>query len=378
MIVFTSICMNYLPKALVLGESLKEHNKDIKFYIILLERELPKELPADANKIVDKFILAKDIGFTDFDKFIFKHSIVEAATSVKGRALVYLLENESDKVVYIDPDIKIYNSLKELSDLLDKHEIILTPHQTIPEKNEFDITNNELCSLQHGVYNLGFLAVRNGSEGMRFANWWCNRLELYCYDDIPKGIFTDQRWCDLAPAFFDVYILKDPGYNFAPWNLSTRKLKMKNNKIVVNDKYELFFIHYSGFDSGGNEVVYNYYAPNKNSVEQKLRNEYIKEMNNNGQDYLGKYEWSYDRYFNEEKIDRNIRIKYRDKKYFDEIDVNPFSLSNRHLDLLLKDEENHIEIKDNASLLRRIFRRIVPLRVRKALLILLGKESKIQ
>lgn len=367
MIVYTSICMNYLPKALILGESLKKNNKDIKFYVILLEREVPKEWPKEAEEIVDEVILAKDVGFDDFDKFIFKHSIVEAATSVKGRALVYLLENYSEKVVYLDPDICVYNSLQELSDLLDQHEIILTPHQTIPEKNEFDIINNELCSLQHGIYNLGFVAVRNGKEGMRFARWWKERLELYCYDDIPKGIFTDQRWCDLAPAYFDVHILKDPGYNFAPWNLTTRKLKKKNGKIKVNDKYELFFIHYSGFDSGANEVVYNYYAPDKNSVENQLRDEYIKIMYSKGQNYLGDYHWSYDSYFDGSAIERNIRIKYRDKKYFQVIDVNPFSLSNEHLQVLLSEGEENLPMEPMPeSVFRNLTRRILPLKVRKA------------
>ena len=219
MVVYTSICMNYLPKALTLGKSLKETNKDVKFYIILLEREIPKDWPKSANNVVDEVILAKDLGWDDFDKYIFKHSIVEASTAIKGQALVYLLKNVDDKVLYIDPDIKVYGSLKHLSDILDEKEIILTPHLTIPESNKTDIDNNELCALQHGVYNLGFVGVKNGKEGMKFANWWNDRLHLYCYDDIPRGIFTDQRWIDLAPAYFDVYILKDPGYNMAPWNL---------------------------------------------------------------------------------------------------------------------------------------------------------------
>ena len=30
MVVYTSICMNYLPKALILGESLKKYNSNIK------------------------------------------------------------------------------------------------------------------------------------------------------------------------------------------------------------------------------------------------------------------------------------------------------------------------------------------------------------
>ena len=230
--------------------------------------------------------------------------------------------------------------MDNLSKILDEHDIVFTPHLTIPELNEIDIQNNELCALQHGVYNLGFVAVRNSDEGIKFAKWWDNRLELYCYDDIPKGIFTDQRWCDLAPAYFNVFILKDPGYNMAPWNLSTRKISYKNKKILVNDKYELVFFHYSGFDSGANEVVFNYYVPDKNNYLYKLRNEYIKEMKENGQETLGTYIWSYDKYFNGEKIDRDIRIKYRDTKLFKTIEVNPFSLSNNHFENIYFNEQN--------------------------------------
>jgi len=370
MLVYTSICMNYLPKALTLGKSLKKTNKNVKFFIVLLEREIPKEWPKAADKIVDKVILAKDLGFDDFDKFIFKHSIVEASTSVKGHALVHLLENYDDKVLYIDPDIKVYSSLQELSNILDKHPIILTPHLTIPEENEIDINNNELCALQHGVYNLGFVGVKNNKEGMRFATWWRDRLSLYCYDDIPRGIFTDQRWCDLAPAYFDVYIMKNPGYNMAPWNLSTRKITYKDNKVLVNDKYELVFFHYSGFDSGANETVFNYYVPDKKNYIYKLRNEYIKEMNENGQEVIGNYQWTYDQYFNKEKIDRNIRIQYRDMKLFNTIDTNPFSLSNEHLNYLMNGNlvinQKQEKIKKD-SLLRNLVRRLVPLKLRKLL-----------
>src|SRR5574344_427865 len=365
MIVYTSICMNYLPKALTLGKSLKETNKNIKFYIILLEREIPKNWPSYANNYVDKVILAKDLGFNDFDKFIFKHSIVEASTSVKGKALVYLLENESNKVVYIDPDIKVYNSLEPLSKMLDTKDIILTPHLTIPENNETDIQNNELCALQHGVYNLGFVAVKNGKEGMKFANWWNDRLQLYCYDDIPRGIFTDQRWCDLAPAYFDVLILKNPGYNMAPWNLSTRTITLKKDKILVNSEFELVFFHYSGFDSGANQTVFDYYVPDKSNPIYKLRDEYISEMNSFGQSDYGQYQWTYDTYFDGTKIDKKVRIKYRDTKYYDAIDVNPFSLSNDHLkDMLGITPQYKV---DNAGLFRRIVRRIIPLKVRKKL-----------
>ncbi len=49
--------------------------------------------------------------------------------------------------------------------------------------------------------------------------------------------FTDQRWCDLVPSLFDrVHIERDPGYNVASWNLSTRRIQiLATGNIVVNN-----------------------------------------------------------------------------------------------------------------------------------------------
>lgn len=375
MLVYTSICMNYLPKALILAKSLKEFSSDVTFCIVLVEKEIPDVWPEVANDFVDEVILAKDLGFKDFDKFIFKHSIVEASTSIKGQALVYLLENKDDKVVYIDPDIKIYKSLKELSNLLDENDIILTPHLTIPEIKEEDIQHNELSALRHGVYNLGFLAVKKSEEGLKFAKWWRNRLGLYCYDDIPMGIFTDQRWVDLAPAYFNVFILKNPGYNMAPWNLSTRKLKLIDNKLIVNDKYELVFFHYSGFDSGANEKVFNRYVPDKQDYIYKLRNDYIDEMNYFGQEEIGKHPWSYDYYISGEEINRKTRILYRNKKLENNISENPFTLNENKLKEIMgiknKPKKSSKSIKpsknnnpQNSSNVKKIYKKVVPLKIR--------------
>ena len=58
-----------------------------------------------------------------------------------------------------------------------------------------------IFSSVHGVFNLGFVGVRNCSEGRRFARWWAQRLLKYCHDDLPAGLFTDQKWVNLAPCF---------------------------------------------------------------------------------------------------------------------------------------------------------------------------------
>ena len=152
----------------------------------------------------------------------------------------------------------------------------------------------------------------------------------------------------------------------APWNLSTRKITYKNNKILVNDKYELVFFHYSGFDSGANEIVFNYYVPDKTNYIYKLRDEYVKEMNENEQSSIGKYPWTYNCYFNGEPINRDIRRQYRDTKLITTIEENPFALSDNHLYKMMNPNEESSG-NDDVSIGRKVFRKIVPLSVRKKL-----------
>ena len=76
-----------------------------------------------------------------------------------------------------------------------------------------------------GAYNLGFIAVAPRDDVIALLAWWHERLAVDCIIDHATGYFVDQRWMDLAPGFVsDLHILRDPGYNVAYWNLSSRRL----------------------------------------------------------------------------------------------------------------------------------------------------------
>src|SRR5205085_5341651 len=110
--------------------------------------------------------------------------------------------------------------------------------------------DNELSALRHGIYNLGFLGVRNGEEGRRFASWWADRLQQFCYDDIPRGLFTDQRWADLIPAYFpDHKVLRDAAYNVCTWNLTHRNVTGPLRDGLLVNGQAIAFYDFSGLDS---------------------------------------------------------------------------------------------------------------------------------
>lgn len=77
---------------------------------------------------------------------------------------------------------------------LQRNSLLITPHQVDPAISENGVRDEEICSLKYGVFNFCFFAVRRNEEGFRFLNWWNSRLMNYCYDDIPNGLFTDQKW----------------------------------------------------------------------------------------------------------------------------------------------------------------------------------------
>lgn len=322
MLICTSICANYLPKAMALAESLKAVNPEHVFLVCLTEREAP--LVAMDFGAFDEVVLAKDLGFPNFESFIFKHSIVEASTAVKGQLFRYLFQAfpEQDGFVYLDPDVLLYSDLLEIQELFVKEDIILAPHLLRPGNLQMEIS-----SLKHGVFNLGFLAVRRSDEAKRFVDWWTQRLEDHCRDDIPGGIFTDQKWINLAPCFFNVHILKHEGYDFATWSLMTTPMTRRDGKLYAGND-PLRFVHFSGYDNGSLQWAMGEWLKNDpKSPFFELFVDYEAKLQRHGQQELGKLAWSYGVYDSGEAISPLARKTFRDC-LGGRLD-SPFSASNR-------------------------------------------------
>ena len=227
---FTSATFAYLDRVRVLAETLRRHHPEWVFWLCLVDSEPPGFVFDRAQEGIDRVVRIVELGIPDLCRWMFMHDVVELCTAVKGPMLCKLLDSGTRKVVYLDPDIAVLESLSPIEALLDRYDVVFTPHQLEPEADYQAICDNEIGSLKHGVYNLGFFAVANTAEGKRFAAWWRDRLLQFCFDDIPSGLFTDQRWCDLVPAFFsNVHVLRDSGYNVASWNLSRRPISIEKD-----------------------------------------------------------------------------------------------------------------------------------------------------
>jgi hypothetical protein len=322
---FTSLTNNYIPKARILAKSLKKFHPDWVFNVALNE-PLPEQFQIE-NEPFDNLITMDELGIPSLESWIFQHKVTEICTAVKGYVAAYLFEKKgAEKVIYLDPDIAVFNSLQPIADLLDQHPIILAPHVCKPEEQMDDIINYEIGSLRWGVFNLGFFAVSHCEQGTAFIDWWKERLLYFCRDDIPSGLFTDQRWCDLAPIFFDqLYILRDPEYDVATWNLSQRDVNISADGTIVVDNNPLRFYHFSGYDSGaGSSMVDKIISNGRNSVVREIWDWYARQLSANGQSEFSVLEWYYDRFDNGEKISSEMRILYRSRPDLQAHFMNPF------------------------------------------------------
>jgi len=332
--IYTSISLNYLPKARILAKSIKRFHPQWTFHLLISDR-------LDGNNksffdiqndegLFDRVIWIEDLEIKNIHQWIFKHSIVEICTAVKGPYLQQLVKEGCEKIIYLDPDIAVFNNLNPLTDLLEDHAILLTPHLLDYSDNERSILDNEIAgTLRHGIFNLGFFAINSQkTDGKGYANWWGNRLLNYCFADYDMGLFTDQKWCDLVPAYFeDYYVVRDPGYNTASWNIDKRLLSISaDGQILVNNKFPLRFYHFTGYDSGAGALMTQKYS-NGNQIVNEIWGWYHLQLTQNSHNTMGKAKWHYDYYDNGIKITKADRQLYRARKDLQVLFPDPFKTS---------------------------------------------------
>ncbi len=239
----TIIARNYLAHARILATSFLAHHPRGTFTLLLIDDE---QRTFDESGEPFRCVRLSDIGLApaQIARLVALYDVTELATAVKPRLLSHLLSGGFAGVIYLDPDIKIYGSLDEAARLANQHGIVLTPHMLAPlPKDGRHVTDFHI--LAAGVYNLGFIAV--GARAEPFITWWWEKTQREAYADPTRMMFTDQRWVDFAPSLFEHFILKDPSYNVAYWNLHERNLTWDGSRYLVNGQ-PLTFFHFSGFD----------------------------------------------------------------------------------------------------------------------------------
>jgi hypothetical protein len=305
--VFTIASKNYLAYARTLLQSVREFHADIDLYLLLVDEV---GVDFDPGREPYTVVEVKDLALPDYKAMAFKYDVVEFNTAVKPFFMGDLIGKGYRKVMYLDPDIMLFNSLDPILDLLDTNSIVLTPHITRPIPQGDPFRPSERSHLISGTYNLGFIAASACDATREFVSWWSARCSESCYNEPETGIFVDQKWINHVPGLFpDVHILRHPGCNMAYWNLHERTL----DGMAVNGEFPLVFYHFSGISVDDLNALSKHQSKWTLDLRPDLREIfecYRDHLIENGQLQARNFSYAFDAYDNGRKIGTFARRLY--------------------------------------------------------------------
>ncbi|HEV2532073.1 hypothetical protein, partial [Phenylobacterium sp.] len=299
-VIFTIVSRNYAAQAATLMQSLAKAEPSVRRVVIATDGPIP-QLEAYAEVMRAETLDAPFAAMTVY------YDALELNTAVKPFVFRKLLA-EAQSVTYLDPDIYVFQPLDVVRQALQHAELALTPHVTRPLAGE--ALPNDRAILQSGVWNLGFAAMRSTPATLALVDWWAGKCRFDCRVDFEAGLFTDQRWMDLAPGLVERFApLRDPGLNLAYWNLEGRSLARGPAGWSV-DARPLSFFHFSGFDPARPEVLSKHQdriAVQAGSPLAELLGDYAQALLANGHAQASAVDYGHARFPSGQPVTREMR-----------------------------------------------------------------------
>lgn len=239
------ITPDYIHYVLALRDSLLQFDSEVQLYILTTQDDL--SLNNDTHNYPGLFFLnisqvcRQGAGRVIFEKYFHKDKDA-FRWSMKPVLLSYLLhEMKFEKVIYVDCDIHFYNDYHFLVDLLNEHNVLLSPHFRSSDP-DIDPVNFEK-NFKEGIYNAGFIAISKDAEEV--LNWWTKACIYKCEKKVRSGYYVDQKYLDLLPARFEkVFSLTHLGCNVAEWNINECRRVLVEDEVMINGYYKIVFIHF--------------------------------------------------------------------------------------------------------------------------------------
>ncbi len=272
------ITNNCFHQAIVLGHSLQQFENKSDFILFVIGYD---ETNPDYQKAGFTIRDAKTLVSEKWKHFVFQYDALQAACALKPIAMLHLLERYK-KVIYLDTDMKFFQSLEEAWQQLDSSDLSLTPHSYTTIKDD-GFGPPRVTMRLSGLFNAGYVGATR--TGIKFLEWWWDQTKHNCIIVHERGIFLDQAYLnDAAYMVHRLSILRNESYNVACWNLHERALKKEGSRYLVNGK-PLTFFHFSGYAElievrpppSGKEIFEELYRKYKKEVQGEKKKVLLKE-----------------------------------------------------------------------------------------------------
>ena len=354
-VAYTSINLRYLPKALAWAQSVKQHSPDWETHILL------NDAPPDGASFwphVDVVYPVRNLDIPSLHSWLFAHDVEELCTATKPFYAKHLLDSGYDYVFYLDPDTRVYRDLDILLSEMEGCDVLLTPHCAAEAIRDSEILHSEISTLAHGVFNLGFIGFKQSPTAHRVASFWKRRLLTHCMKDHARGLWTDQKWLNLAPIYFDgVKICRHKGCNTASWNIAHRTIGRKSGQWTAGGE-PLIFFHFSGYDRNVPRTMFDIFGKFNGDLERLIAeyDDIVSDFSSSHKEW--KSAWAYGYYDNGEEVPNSHRQYYRNRRENMLVFPQPFYTRGDRswLEYLKWLGDDHIaEWTDSATRLRRYY-----------------------
>ena len=223
----------YLPRAIVLYESLKRYSSD-DFRLIILAMD-----DGTAVYCRDKLLASSRLNIikrSDIYALIPALTWQEYCWLCASQITEFLLMenmNRIDELVYLDADMMFFSDPKQIFDEIGDRSIGIIPHR---------FSNDTQHLAVNGQFNVSWVSFKNTAAGRECLSRWAAQVREKCSASDGCG---DQKYLDEWPALYgdEVCIIQNPGAGLAPWNIAQYEITEGPNV----DGQPVVFYHYHEF-----------------------------------------------------------------------------------------------------------------------------------
>ena len=238
----------YFTRGIALYNSLiGTEGSDFTLWIMCLEAKA-YEVLTNSNLSNVKVLSLKEI--ENFDSDFFQTNdrpMFEYYCSCKPVLMLYLLKcNPSIKrITYLDSDLFFFGDTEGMHREIDSSSIALSPHRFV-----INIEKSE----QVGIFNAGWISIKNDRNGVECLEWWRKKVFEWCKDIVENDRYADQKYLDQVPLNFQgVRIVQHLGINAGPWNIKNKIVEESGCHVHING-VALIFYHFHGIRRVGQRI----------------------------------------------------------------------------------------------------------------------------
>ncbi|MDR1490230.1 MAG: glycosyl transferase [Desulfovibrio sp.] len=231
---------NYLPRGMVMLESLHEYCPQAHVHVLCLSEECHTALA----KLDYPHVTLNRLGeleTADKELFAVKNtrSLIEYYFTITPCLPWHLLTVQGlSEITYLDADMLFFSSPEPLFNEAGDASVILTPHRFPDPLKHLEV---------YGLFNVSWLTFRNTESGRACLAWYRDACLAWCGDRLENGRFADQKYLDHFPGRFgSTHAIRHPGAGLAPWNMSDAQVEEGEGGFSTCG-VPLVFYHAQGF-----------------------------------------------------------------------------------------------------------------------------------